>query len=288
MSQNDLFLSPRPSNPDVRPTLKPELGQWFTPAWAAEILAADALAGLGRVGVVEPSCGDGAFLAAIPDRHDTVGIEIDPRMAETARLATGRPVIVGDFATAEIAIDNLGLVVGNPPYSIPIIDSFIMRSKELLPEDGICALLLPAHVLSTTARVARWNRYFAIEPRIVPRSLFPRISLPLVWTRFTRSDVHSKRTMVGLMLFEEQSAVETMPKAVRRALGRPGTWREAVGLVLHSLGGEATLQEVYRAIEPRRPTANRFWADKVRQTLGLYFERVGDPSEHRFSLPKVQ
>ncbi len=280
--QNDLFLTQKRAEPAFRtPTTDPALGQWFTPRWAAEVLAADALLGLGDVGVVEPSCGDGAFLSAIPERHDAVGVEIDPRMAEAAAVATGRTVIVGDFATAEIAVRDLGLVVGNPPYSMPIIDSFVTRSHELLPEDGVCALLLPAHVLSTTSRVNRWNAMFAIEQRMVPRSLFPRISLPLVWTRFVKS---RRRTMVGFMLFDEQTDVETMPASVRRALGRPGTWREAVGIAIHSLGGEATLKEIYRAIEPKRPSGNQWWKDKVRQTAGLYFRRTGP---HTFAIPEI-
>jgi adenine-specific DNA-methyltransferase len=280
--QNDLFNAAVRTAPAFRsPLADPNLGQWFTPRWAAEILAADALEGLGDVGVIEPSCGDGAFLAAIPAHHDAIGVEIDVRMAEAARALTGRSVVVGDFATAEVAVRDLGLIVGNPPYSMPVIDSFVMRSHELLPEDGVCALLLPAHVLSTTSRVNRWNSMFAIEQRMVPRSLFPRISLPLVWTRFVKS---KRRTMVGFVLFEEQTDVESMPKEIRGALGRPGTWREAVGLAIHALGGEATLQEIYRAVEPRRPSGNRWWRDKVRQTAGLYFERT---AAHTFAIPRM-
>lgn len=282
MSHPDLFLQPRVSaSSGASPALRTELGQWFTPAWSAEILAAEALQGMGDVGVIEPSCGDGAFLAAIPAHLHAVGVEIDPRMAQAAREATGREVIVGDFATAEVTVENLGAIIGNPPFLMPVIDAFVMRSHELLPEDGICALLLPASVLSTTSRVNRWNQKFAIESRIIPRSLFPRISVPLVWTRFIKSE---RRTLIGFMLFDEQTDVESMPKAIRRALGRPGTWREAIGIAIHSLGGEAELDQIYRAVEPRRPSSNPWWRDKVRQTCGLYYPRTG---KHRFALPQA-
>lgn len=280
--QDDLFLSP-PPKPSVPATgLDPALDQWFTPRWAAEILMADALSGMGDVGVVEPSCGDGSFLAAVPPGNPAMGVEIDPRMAAAARLSTGRPVVVGDFATAEVALEGLGVIAGNPPFGMPVVDAFVRRSHSLLPEDGVLALLLPAHVLSTTTRMRPWGEMFAIEQRMIPRSLFPRISLPLVWTRFVKS---RRRTHVGFMLFDQQADVESMPKAVRRALGRQGTWREAVGLALHSLGGRATLAEIYRAVEPRRPSGNRWWKDKVRQTCGLYFERL---EGHSFALPSVQ
>lgn len=279
MSQRDLFLERRETIDPVDHELRADLGQWFTPRWAAEILAADALGGLGDVGVIEPSCGDGAFLCAIPDHLDAVGVEIDPVVAARAAANSGRRIVIGDFATAEVAVRDLGLIVGNPPYSMGIIDDFVMRSHALLPEDGVCALLLPAHVLSTTSRVNRWAERFAIEQRMVPRSIFPRISLPLMWTRFVKS---KRRTLVGFMLFEEQTDVESMPKTIRKALGRPGTWREAVGIAIHSLGGEAELGEIYRAVEPRRPSGNQWWRDKVRQTAGLYYRRTGT---HRFALP---
>lgn len=279
--QADLFLPTRTAQAHG-PALNPDLGQWFTPAWAAEIFAADALAGMGDIGVVEPSCGEGAFLAAIPDHLPAIGIEIDPRMAQVAQNATGRTVITGDFVTADFHVERLGAIIGNPPYSMPVIDAFIMRSHQLLPEDGICALLLPAHVLSTTSRVGRWNERFAIESRIVPRSLFPRISLPLVWTRFIKSQ---RRTMVGFMLFDQETDIQSMPSTVRRCLGKPGTWREAVGLAIHSLGGEATLSEIYQAVEPRRPSGNQWWKDKVRQTAALYFEKTGP---HSWRLPIAQ
>ena len=281
MGQTDLFLAPAPTAVGATAGLDPSLGQWFTPRWAAEILMADALEGLGDVGVVEPSCGDGAFLAAVPARNPALGVEIDPRIAAIARESTGRPVVCGDFATADVTVENLAAVVGNPPYSMQTIDAFVRRSHALLPDEGILAMLLPGHVLSTTARVGPWREMFAIEQRMVPRSLFPRISLPLVWTRFVKS---RSRTLVGFMLFDEQADLETMPREVHRALGRPGTWREAVGLALHALGGEATLEEIYRAVEPRRPSGNRWWRDKVRQTLGLYFPRTG---AHSFAMPEA-
>ena len=276
--QDDLFLNPRPASNSTNDQ-NPQLSQWFTPGWAAEMLVANALEGMRGASVIEPSCGDGAFLAAIPADHHAIGIEIDPRMAERARQNTGREVILGDFTTADIAIDNLGLIIGNPPFPMPVVDAFVRRSHELLPEDGMLAMILPAHTLSTAPRVARWNEMFGIEQQMIPRSLFPRISLPLVWTRFRKAQ---KRTLVGFLLFNEQRDIESMPREIRRALGRSGTWREAVGLALHALGGEAELAEIYRAVEPRRPSQNQWWRDKVRQTLALYFERTG---EHRFSIP---
>ena len=277
--QSDLFGITDRSDDDAKKNLRADLDQWFTPAWAAELFAQDALSGYGTAGVIEPSCGHGAFLSCIPEANDAVGIDIDPVAAAAAHEITGRTVLVGDYTTTKINARDLAVVMGNPPFRMDIIDAFIRRSHELLPKDGLLALILPTHVFSTTGRVERWRSMFSIEQRAIPRSLFPRISLPLAWTRFVKDE---RRTLVGFMLFDEQHDISSMPKAVRKALGRPGTWREAVGLALHSLGGSAELSEIYRAVEPRRPSQNQWWKDKVRQTAALYFERVG---EHRFAIP---
>src|SRR3546814_9743687 len=90
----------------------------------------------------------------------------------------------------------------------------------------------------------QWNERFALDVKTIPRSLFSRISMPLVWAKFIKTQ---RRTMIGLMLFAEQNAVENMPKAVRRRLAGPGTWREAVPHALEALGGHASLTAINRA-----------------------------------------
>src|SRR3546814_14349077 len=105
--------------------------------------------------------------------------------------------------------------------------------------------------------------------------------MPLVWAKFIKTQ---RRTMIGLMLFAEQNAVENMPKAVRRRLAGPGTWREAVQQAWEALGGQASLTDIYSAVEPRRQSPNQFWRAKVRQTLGRYYKRVDGK---RWSMPET-
>lgn len=272
--QSDLFSSPRAPSSNAQ-CGDPSLSQFFTPFWAAQALAEDVLAGLGQVGVVEPSCGTGAFLSAIPDHLPAYGVDIDPKVIPIAERNSGRSVILGDFRTVELPEQEVGLVLGNPPFSMPIIDGFIDRAEAILPEDGIAAFILPSHVFSTAGRVERWNQRFSLDVKMIPRSLFSRISMPLVWAKFIKTQ---RRSLVGFLLFAEQADVENMPKAVRQRLGGPGTWREVVELALESLGGHASLADIYRAVEPRRPSPNMWWKDKVRQTLGLYFQRVDERS----------
>ncbi len=279
--QQDLFC-PQTEPPAHDQGGDADLHQWFTPFWAAEMLASDVLRELGKVGVVEPSCGTGAFLSAIPSDLPAYGVDIDPSVAAKARKATGRQVIVGDFRTIELPQQDVAAVIGNPPFSMPVIDGFIERSHAILPEDGVAAFILPAYVFSTSGRVLRWNERFALDVKVIPRSLFGRISMPLVWAKFVKTQ---RRTMIGMLLFAEQGDVESMPKQVRRRLAGPGTWREAVQHALEALGGEATLRDIYQAVEPRRPSGNPFWKDKIRQTLGLYFNRL---DETHWALPLAQ
>lgn len=66
------------------------LGQFPTPAWAAEALVRENLADLSSNDfVLEPTCGPGRFLAAVPAHVEAVGVEIDPVLAQQARTATG-------------------------------------------------------------------------------------------------------------------------------------------------------------------------------------------------------
>lgn len=264
--QRDLFASRAPIHSE-RLERDPSLSQYFTPSWAADLLVADALRGLGEASVLEPSCGDGAMLGAIPASNPALGIEIDPRMAQSARERTGREVICGDLRNVDLTGRRFEVVVGNPPFEADVIDALVARALELIPDDGVVGLVLPAHIPASSMRMERWSSRFAIETRLLPRNLFPRLTLPLVWTRMVKTD---RRTIVGMFLFEEQSDVSAMPDAARRRLRNGGTWREVVEDALAAIGGEASLGEIYAAVEPRRRSANPHWRDKTRQVLAQY------------------
>ncbi len=105
-----------------------EFGDWQTPlTLAEEILGLVAEGGINPASVLEPTCGQGAFLRAASARFPDVrlfGLEINPAHVEAARTAlaaTSAELQVADFF--EIEWDSfLGrlpeplLVVGNPPW----------------------------------------------------------------------------------------------------------------------------------------------------------------------------
>lgn len=262
--QHDMFAQRRPGDAEARPDRDPMLSQWFTPRWAADLLVADVLKGMGDASVLEPSCGDGAMLGAIPMGNPALGVEIDPVMAAAARRITGREVLCDDLRSVDLAGRAFQAIIANPPFEADVIDALVARAFDILPEDGVMGLVLPAHIPASSMRIERWGARFSIETRLLPRNLFPRLTLPLVWNRMIKS---RRRTLVGLFLFDEQSDVSAMPETARRRLQSGGTWRDVIADALCSLGGQASLRDIYAAVEPRRRSPNPWWKDKVRQSL---------------------
>jgi site-specific DNA-methyltransferase (adenine-specific) len=256
---------------DDAPTLRADLHQWFTPRFAcAEILARHFPELRRGHRVLEPSCGDGRFLLEVPEDVEAVGVEIDPALAERARVATGRQVIAGDFL--EVPIDGrFTHAVGNPPFEARTIHRFLGRTYELLEDGGKCGLLLPAYVLQTSTKVLQLAKSWSISQELVPRNLFPRLSLPLVFAMFRKEPT---RTLVGFFLYHEAADVSALPPAIAAALREPGKgsiWRRAVRRAFDCLGVQRThLDALYAVVE--RPSENKFWREKVRQTLQLYPE----------------
>lgn len=255
----------------------PGLSQFFTPAWASALLVERYFPDLSASDLVcEPGCGQGSFLQAIPDFVPAIGVELDPLLAEQARLNTGRRVICGDFCSVPLP-EGVTAVIGNPPYVVRLIEGFLGRSREILPESGRVGFLLPAYSMQTHARVVNWLNCWSMRQELVPRRLFPRLRLPLLFVVFTKN---RRRDTVGFALYQEACDVDRLGLHGRElmTMGRPGkgVWRAVVGECLEVLGGEANLADIYRVMEPKRPTPNAFWKEKVRQVLQINFESLGN------------
>lgn len=252
-----------------------DLDQYFTPEWAAEELVHAIFPDLCATDlVVEPSCGHGAFLKALPPHVPAIGCEIDHTLAIEARLNTGREIRCGDFR--EIELPPATVVLGNPPFDMAVFDGFLQRANHLLPEQGRCGFLLPAYAVQTPSRVLRWNEVWTLQQWLVPRTLFQRARLPLIFVSFTKEPV---RRLIGFLIYGAAQEVTDLKQWAKQILihgenGKP-TWRAIVEQALKRLGGKARLEEIYRTMEPARPTANQWWKEKVRQILQRHFHPVG-------------
>jgi site-specific DNA-methyltransferase (adenine-specific) len=243
-----------------------ELGQYPTHQWAAEAIVESFFPEL-RAGHValEPSCGPGAFLAAVPAGVEAIGVDVDPLMAAHARRNTGRRVLVGDFRTIELDFEPTH-IIGNPPFNLKLIDGFLDRAHELLPQGGKAGFILPAYAFQTAGRVAGYADRWALSQSMIPRNLFPGLSLPLVFATFCKD---RRRTLVGFALYRETAAVQKLPAAYREILAAVGgpVWARVIRLAVERLGGEADLQDIYREIEGNRPTSTPFWREQIRKAI---------------------
>jgi predicted RNA methylase len=146
------------------------LGQYFTPDDAASFVLRAATEALGRRprSLLDPSCGDGAFLRgalalkiAPPSR--LFGIEIDPAAARAVRPASVRArVSIADALDEELpramATKHRGfdLVAGNPPFaggrgSGRLEVRFARRFVELTADGGAGGIILPHGVFANAS-----------------------------------------------------------------------------------------------------------------------------------------
>lgn len=252
-----------------------ELGQWFTPGWAAEAIVESEFGWLTPGSrVVEPACGDGSFLCALPSNLDVIGVEIDPVVAERARKASGRKILVGDFR--DVPREQLGevnAILGNPPFQANLIAGFLDKSAELLLDGGVAGFILPAYIFQTSSKVETYSAKFSIAQRLLPRNLFPGLKMPLVFATFTKDQ---KRTLHGFLLYREAQEIRAIDRrwqeSVSSARDPRGVWYSVVHQILVQLGGEADLEQIYKAVQPRRPTGNPHWKPQVRKVL----QQIGD------------
>lgn len=255
---------------------KADLNQYFTPVWAAERLLRRHFADLGpQDTVLEPSCGDGRFLMAVPQGVDAYGVEIDAHWAAQARANSGREVLVGDFT--EIALPRAPTVImGNPPFEAEIINAFLERCHEVLEYEGRVGFILPAYYFQTASAVVRLQRQFSISQELLPRNLFQKMEKPIVWAMFTKA---RKTVLSGFFLYEETAALAGLNAAAKRLVvgneSSPSCWRDAVHLALDMCGGRATLQQIYEVLEKKRPSENPWWREQIRKVARLHFVRIG-------------
>lgn len=258
----------------LRADQQKELGQYFTPDWAAESLLDLYYPRLGQGDtVLEPSCGTGAFLKAVPGAAQAIGVEIAPSLARIARERSGRMVVLGDFLSVDLPASPTH-VIGNPPFKSKLVSGFLDRAWHLLPEEGECGFILPAFVMQTPSAVERLAQRWEIRQDMLPRNLFPRLSRPCCFVRFTKGP---RRGLVGFALYHEARAVQQLERRYRKMLAHAhgSVWEAVTRLAMLRLGGTAKLEQIYGEVQGNRPTSNAFWKAKVRQTLQRIGTRVG-------------
>lgn len=244
-----------------------DLCQYFTPLWVAEALVERHFPRLDMAdAVLEPTCGPGAFLRAIPAQVQAVGVEIDAALAQRARDASGRRVIVGDIRTVALDFQPTA-VIGNPPFDLGVFEQLLARCHQLLPGGGRAGFILPAYFFQTAATVCRLSESWSVAYELIPRNCFKQgMEKPLLFALFSKD---ARRSLVGFALYRETADVMDMAPAYREVVTRRegALWPAVCKLALERLGGRAALPEIYGELSRNRPTRTEFWKEKIRQTL---------------------
>lgn len=269
----ELFDIPRPTGTPVDLAAGRALRQYPTPAWAAAALVREHLGDLGAADfVLEPTCGPGRFLAAVPKDVPAIGVEIDPVLAECARRLTGRHVITGNFLDVTVPTRPT-VVLGNPPFETKLIERILDKAHELLVSDGRVMFVLPAYFFQTARRVVRYSERWSMSQQIVPRNLYHGLKHPLVFATFAKDQ---RRIMIGFSLFQELAFLQNLPRSVQEDLAAgPCTWPSVVRNAIAEYGGEASLAQIYEFVADRRPTRNPAWREQVRKVCSTHTRRVG-------------
>jgi site-specific DNA-methyltransferase (adenine-specific) len=246
----------------------------MTPQYLAELVIARYFADLGASDlVVEPSCGDGRFLRALPAHVPAIGIELDPLLAEEARRTTGRRVITGDCLTVPLDFEPT-CAIGNPMFELQHVRALLARLHPLLPLEGRVGLILPTSVFQTSRTVVDWGKQWSIALEMIPRDLYPGLSLPLGFSIFTKQ---RRRTLVGFAFYREVRSVRDLPAATQALLAdapEGSVWKAVVTRALTELGGEASLDAIYDRVAGSRPTQTSFWKEQCRKQLQQHHRRI--------------
>ena len=215
----------------------------------------DALTRMGFSGgnVLEPGCGTGLFLAALPEKAASkvalTGIEADPITARiAAKLFPEAWIRAEDFTKARLT-ERYDVVIGNPPFSdrtvraddaagklhLSLHDYFIARSIERLKPGGVAAFVTSRWTMDKSSATAR--EHIATMADLIGAVRMPQGAMA--------ADAGTE-VVVDVLLFQ------------RRQPGAEDTgaaWDEVVE-VAPDTDGEGTLR------------ANRYFADHPEMVLG--------------------
>ncbi len=108
-------------------------------------------------------------------------------------------------------------LIGNQPFRSQLAEQFLARAAALLPMEGQVGFMLPAYLLQTSQRIIDYTKIWSIESVIIPRDIFARLSLPLIFSLFRKDH---RRTLIRLALFEETAALRQLPRRFRSTIAQ--------------------------------------------------------------------
>jgi adenine-specific DNA-methyltransferase len=220
----------------VENKIKHKFGQYFTPK-----LVADFMIELADISVnskiLEPSCGEGVFLACLQKKgfDNITAYEIDEELAREFSA-----VRYESFVSAKIE-DSFDLIIGNPPYIrwknleetlkkelagnflwnkyfnslCDYLYIFILKSIELLNENGQLIFICPEYWMSTTHSLSLRNYivsqgYFEEIYHFNETPIFEKVTVSIVIFKFVKSKKKSNKIKVSKFYANQKLTVEIL------------------------------------------------------------------------------
>ena len=221
---------------------KNKFGQYFTPK-----IVADFMVNLADINanskILEPSCGEGVFLDLLQQKgfENVVAYEIDNELATTFSS-----VLYESFVTAKIN-EKFDLIIGNPPYirwknledelkqelaTNPLWNKycnslcdylyiFILKSIELLNEDGQLIFICPEYWMNTThsASLRNYmvqNGYFEEIYHFNETPIFDKVTVSIVIFKYVKSQKKKEKIKVTKYYVNQKLTIETLDKLKRK------------------------------------------------------------------------
>lgn len=222
----------------VKSITKNKFGQYFTPEVVANFMIelADISA---NSSILEPSCGEGVFLRLLHDKgfDNLTAFEIDEELAQDFSNVRYESFISAKNTT------KFDLVIGNPPYirwknleddlkqelsSNPIWNKyfnslcdylyiFILKSIELLNENGQLIFICPEYWMNTTHSISLRNYmvsngYFEEIYHFNETPIFDKVTVSIVIFKFVKSKQKSDKIKVAKFYANQRLTIETLQK----------------------------------------------------------------------------
>ncbi len=203
-------------------TKKNKYGQYFTPKMVAEFMV-DLASINPNAKILEPSCGEGVFLDVLTEKgfSNLTAYEIDKELATDYNFINYK-----SFVSTEIT-DKFDLIIGNPPYirwknleqelkleleNNPLWNKyfnslcdylyiFILKSIELLNENGQLIFICPEYWLNTTHSLSLRNYmvengYFESIYHFNETPIFDKASVSVIVFKYIKSKNKSDKIKV--------------------------------------------------------------------------------------------
>ena len=223
---------------EIIQSTKNKFGQYFTPKVVADFMIE--LADISNDStILEPSCGEGIFLDLLQQKgfNYLTAYEIDDDLAQEFSN-----VRYESFVSAKIN-EKFDLIIGNPPYirwknleddlkqelsTNPIWNKyfnslcdylyiFILKSIELLNENGQLIFICPEYWMNTTHSISLrnymvFNGYFEEIYHFNETPIFDKVTVSIIIFKFVKSKQKIDKIKVVKFYANQKLTVETLQK----------------------------------------------------------------------------